>query len=176
MMDTIAIGDLHLGKQRLVGLFGRDVSKLQLEPVHRALSWSIKQNIPNAVFLGDVFDKPKPDMYSLMNLLQVLLRFDNKITMHFLLGNHDIASAGDNHSLSLIKNLADKLLKTVRVYDEPYTTKIGGITAGFQPWGEDVGDVDVGFGHFARYGAVRDNGYHIGKKDKDVWEPDDKTL
>ena len=168
----IAIGDLHLDKQRIRGLFGADANALQLEPVEEALELAVDHGVPRVVLLGDVFDRPRPTVAGLMSLLQVLFDFDRGLEMHVILGNHDVESANKPHSMSLVKGLCDRgLLTTTFVHEEVADLDWDGTPVRMCPWGHsDPGPAKLCFGHFARAGSVRDNGHAVGEDDKDVAE------
>ena len=170
-MDVIAIGDLHIGKPQLTGLFGDDIYRLQMEPVREAFNFAVESSVDKVVFLGDVFDKPQPTVKGLLSLLELLFEFDGKVQTHFITGNHDIESAGKPHSMSLLQKLSGhNRFQSVFVHDEPYASRWSGVPVRLCPWGySDPGKAALCFGHFARPGAVRDNGYFV-KDDKDAVE------
>lgn len=161
--DFVAIGDLHLDKQQLLGMFGNDTWELQLEPVREALNWAVDNGVPNAVFLGDIFHQPKPSLKGMMALVRVMFEFDGKLDMHFMTGNHDVESSDEPDSLALFKRLADQgRFGSVFVHSEPFDDEWGGMPVRICPWGHsDPGGARVCFGHFARPGSVRDNGYQV---------------
>lgn len=169
----VAVPDLHLDKRQLLDMFGDSAWDLQLEPVHEALGWAVAEGIPRAVFLGDVFHRPRPSLRGMVALVQLMSRFDGKLDMHFLTGNHDVESADKPHSLSLFERLEDDgKFDSVHVHSEPFDDRWDGVDVRICPWGYgDPGNARLCFGHFARPGSVRDNGYPVrGQEhgDKDV--------
>ena len=178
MTEALAIGDIHLDKARLSGLFGERANALQLEPVAAALAGAAERGIPRAVLLGDVFDRPRPTVAGLTALLRTLLDADGRLEVHIITGNHDFEASGRPHSLSLVRSLCERgLLRTTSVHDEPTDLDWDGMPVRMCPWGHsDPGGAALCFGHFARPGSVRDNGRRAGDGDGDVAESSGDAL
>jgi len=83
MSETIIIGDLHLDKIRKV-TYGE--ASLWNERPFKLLETIIKKESPkNIIFLGDIFDKHKPDSLSVVKFLALL----KGINIFIVEGNHD---------------------------------------------------------------------------------------
>jgi len=170
MLEFVAIGDIHLDKKRLANLMGsKTATDLQLECVKSVLDHAIASNIKHAFILGDVSDEPSLSDYAERQLIEMLLKYDGKLKMHIILGNHDIKQK-DVHSLCKVSLLSKtKKLKSVYVYDKHVVKDLGGIDVEFMPYpcSEPKRNNSVCVAHIELKGAKSDTGF-VSKDGVDV--------
>lgn len=176
-MKALFFSDLHLKKADTWlpnGLI------LQHKAIDRAFSYAVANNIETVIIGGDISEDHYLDGAALTVLLDLLCRYDTKLDIHIILGNHDIAST-DAHSMFPVKKLIQKRrLRTVHLYDTPEHRYIDNTLVNFLPYphGADsrhrTKKPAVNVAHLEWRGSVRDNGksriddgyYH---KSDDTW-------
>lgn len=154
------LGDLHLGKPRLLKLFGEAVTKMMLDSVRMQLDRMIRMGTRHAFFLGDICDSwslRDADELALQNLL---FDYDGKISIHIILGNHDIEQKTVN-SMCKIQNLVDRgVFQSVRLYNDHTNVRLDGVRVEFMPYPhrDPTYTNSLCIAHITRPGSIRDNG------------------
>lgn len=169
-VDCIAIGDLHL--DALTKHFPGDLSyQLQYFEIEKALDYAISSGIKHAIFLGDVSEHWQLSQLGQQYLNRLLVQYDGRIQMYWILGNHDFAEDGRHSFLPIIELLP--ILKTTRIFTSPETVSIDGVKFNFSPYPhkKEVANA-VNVGHFEVSGSTRDNGHKI----KSAHNPKPKAL
>lgn len=131
-MSTFAIlGDTHFGCRSDLGLFHKHFDKFY----DQLVADLIDQNVKHVFQLGDLFDRRK---YINFQTLKESKRYffdrlkENNITLHTLVGNHDIF-----YRESLQVNTQSLVLGeygNVWTYDKPTTQTFGNTTIDIIPW------------------------------------------
>ena len=141
------IGDLHLGKLKR---FIPDHLQLQIEFIKKILKRISDEGIKEVVFLGDVFDRPEPDMEIQIAFLDIILQ--TNLTLHWVCGNHD-KNSEKKVAIDFFEGFAKKL-PNLNVWTKP--SKYGSL--GFLPYPHKEPVSRINFAHTDRPGAVWDNG------------------
>src|ERR1035438_4494707 len=100
MIKTIILGDLHLGKNCLIGKVGIGATLNssvvdQLNLLDYVLDKAIEHNADHIIITGDIYEEPKPPI----NLIILFISWLNKcnlhgVNVHIIVGNHDILRTG----------------------------------------------------------------------------------
>lgn len=166
-MKIVILGDTHFG-MRGDSLDFHEHYKKFYENVF--LPYLLKNDIKSVYQLGDLFDRRK---FINFNSLYLSRKYffnplrDNKIELHTLLGNHDVAFKN-----TLEVNSSQQLLEgyeNIKVYDEPVTIDIDGTLIDIIPWicadNENristfvkTSKSEICFGHFEIAGFEMDRG------------------
>lgn len=162
MIKVGTIGDLHLDKSRIKNVVGDNSTDLMLDSVDKTLKYFHEQKVDFVVFLGDLSDEPSLSDLSELKLMRLLSKWDTKLKIHIILGNHDIEQE-NVHSLCKIEFLANKFWKTIKVHTSYDTLELRDTTFEFLPYPVKKGKVkgSICFGHFEISGATGDNGRTI---------------
>jgi predicted phosphodiesterase len=155
-MKVGIIADQHIGIRNDSQIFSKyciDFFKNEFIPNMKA------QGITNIFHLGDVFDRRKYINFKTLNdwregFFDVLL--ENNLTMHIIVGNHDVYYKNSNYvnSMQLLSSYENLL-----VYENPTTLSINGYKVFLSPWipqGLELENIDainqtnaeICFGHF----------------------------
>lgn len=162
-LEFCGIGDLHLGKlNKVLDKVVDDVDELIANELRKPLNYAVKKGIPNAIYYGDVGDKPTLSYDSHLAFLTVVSDPKYKdIQHHIILGNHDFEENG-RHSLELVEWFCNRLHGNLHVYTTQKVVKIGGINVNFLPYPFTKTQKDcLNVGHFEVAGSIRDNGRQI---------------
>lgn len=131
MSKFAILGDTHFGCRNDLILFHKHFEKfydMMIEDL-------VKQEVTDVFQLGDLFDRRK---YINFQSLKESKRYffdrlrEHNITLHTLIGNHDIF-----YRESLQVNSQSLVLgeyKNIEIYDEPYTVMFGGTSIDIIPW------------------------------------------
>lgn len=163
MLRGICVGDLHLGKKRLHDLFGDRVVDLQLAEVRKVLDYALSNEIPYVFFLGDASDEPSlPDLEE-TELLRLLFEYDGRLTIYFILGNHDIEQKHVNSLCKIELLYRQGIFRSIHVMPGHEVITLEGVTCEFMsyPHHEPKKTNSLCFAHIERPGAIRDNGMRI---------------
>ena len=161
-MKIAILGDTHLGARNASGHFSKFFNKFFADIFYPYL---IENNIKEVIQLGDLFDNRTQlsiKAYHACKDTWFQPLVDNGITMHTLLGNHDIF-----YKSSLKVNSPELLLSkeyqgNVIVYNKPSILELGGTQFAMIPWICDenkeeifnffgnphINSVDIVCGHF----------------------------
>lgn len=176
-MRALFFSDLHLKK---ADTWLPNGLLLQHKAIDQALSYAQTNSIETVIIGGDISEDHYLDGAALTVLLDLLCKYDTKLDIHIILGNHDIAST-DAHSMLPVKKLIQKRrFRTVHLYDKPEHRYIDNTLVNFLPYphGADsryrTKKAAVNVAHLEWRGSVRDNGksriddgyYH---KSDDTW-------
>lgn len=166
-MKVCVLGDTHFGARGDSLDFHKYFEKFYLEVFFPYLR---ENNIKTVIQLGDLFDRRK---YINFNSLYLSRRYffdiceTDNITLHTLLGNHDVA-----YKNTLEVNSSSLLLKeyqNVNVYDDFHTLSLDGVDVDIIPWLCDDNKKDIFekmkqsesqicFGHFEIVGFEMERG------------------
>lgn len=139
MSSLLIVGDLHLGKglnlgKQFVGssLNSRVIDQLNL------LDWVFDQaelnNIKHIILTGDVFDEPKPHYNLVLFFIDWLKKCSEySISVHIIVGNHDILRSGQFTSSALDIVTASEI-SGVFVYKKINTLHLENIGITFLPF------------------------------------------
>jgi DNA repair protein SbcD/Mre11 len=135
----LVLGDVHLGKGLNIGkqsvgsaLNSRIVDQSNL------LDWvydqAVENNVQHIVLTGDVFEEPKPH-YSLVVLFLDWLKkcSDYNITVHIIVGNHDILRSGQ-FTTSPLDIIASTDIENIFVYKRITTLHLEDVGITFMPF------------------------------------------
>jgi DNA repair exonuclease SbcCD nuclease subunit len=131
----MTIPDIHLGGSSVLGkteigsqLNSRVIDQLNL------LNWSLDQaiahDVSTIILTGDIFDHPKPPSTLIVLFIEWLKKcIDAGISIHVILGNHDLLRSGQNQFSSLdiiaaseIENVfVHKTISTIHMDDVSFT-------------------------------------------------------
>jgi hypothetical protein len=171
MVQIAAIADLHLDK--LDKLFGEDIANTMiLTEFDLALQWCYDHHIKWVVQLGDVAEHTRLSYTAHKGLLRLCKKWDTKLNLFFIRGNHDWAEEGV-HSLELMETLGDLgTYKTIKFIHDAEQIDFDGITCNLLSYPNTKplpsNKQPLNFGHFEVAGSLRDNG----RKIKEGFEPD----
>lgn len=177
IVEFVTVGDPHLDK--LKNLFPNNHLDLQIAELEKPFIWALKNGVENVVVLGDIGDKERLSEEAQIALLTMLFKYDGKLNVWVILGNHDVKDNG-THSLQLfVKIYKEKKFKTTHIVDKPIQVVMNGMAFNFLPFPcikalPYKNHQTVNFAHLERPGAVRDNGLRIKKEhgtkaDKNIW-------
>ena len=134
-MSYMIVGDPHLNAGSVISKqsLGGQLSSRALDQFN-LLNWILDQAIDNNVstlfFTGDMFDDPKPPSSVVVLLIEWLKKCsDANISVHMLLGNHDLLRSGQYQFSSLdiitaaeIENVfVHKTITTINMSDASFT-------------------------------------------------------
>lgn len=157
-MEAVGIGDLHLGSN-LNKIC--DFDNLVFLEVGKVLKYASNKGINNVFLYGDISDSPKLSQNAQVLLLNFFLS-NQDFNFYIILGNHDKAAEDSSrgHSLQVMKTLSKfKLLKNVRIFEDPKTVNIDGIQVRFLPWpSSDFHSGCLNVSHLEVQGSKYDNG------------------
>lgn len=130
MTTAIILGDVHLGKGTSIGKGGvgstlnsRIVDQLNL------LDWTLEAAIENhadhIIITGDVFEEPKPHPMLITMFISWLKKCQAyDVTVHIILGNHDILRSG-NIVTSPLDIISEAELDKIYIYKDIDTIILG---------------------------------------------------
>jgi DNA repair exonuclease SbcCD nuclease subunit len=166
-MKVCVLGDTHFGARGDSLDFHKYFEKFYVEVFFPYLK---EHNIDTVIQLGDLFDRRKYINFNSLYLSRKYF-FDicktNNITLHTLLGNHDVA-----YKNTLEVNSSSLLLKeydNVNVYDDFHTLSLDGVSVDIIPWLCDdnkkeifermkQSESQICFGHFEIVGFEMERG------------------
>lgn len=127
--NVIILGDPHLGKSMSIGkaAIGSGLNS-RLNDQINLLNWVTDQaeihSVRNIIITGDVFEEPKPHPSLIVALLSWITKckYEN-ITLHFVMGNHDMFRTGNIYT-SALDILYSSEIENVHVYNDPTTLYI----------------------------------------------------
>lgn len=158
--EFVACGDIHADK---LGHLFSDHHDLQFRAMCKTADYAIKHGIKHWIQTGDVSDKPRLSEEARVMLFEFMHRYDGKLEMDWVLGNHDLEYEGF-HSMQFFAQLVKKKkLKTTRIHCVPEQRVIGGVPVNMMPFPHNKalphkGGGTFNIGHFERPGCIRDNG------------------
>lgn len=167
LFEWVSIGDPHLDK--LENLFPANHLELQIGEMEKVFKYAIARGVPHVIILGDVAHRDRLTEESRIALYSLLNRYDGKVFIHVILGNHDVAYEGFHSLQFFVKLYEDRKFKTVHIYKDPTQCMLGGVPVNFLPFPAvraipcDTVDRTLNFVHLERPGARRDNGVLIKK-------------
>ena len=132
MLHALSTSDWHL--EGLDKHFGEEGVDLQLQEIERIYLYAIERGIQYIFVPGDLSDRNTMRDSTKRKLLELLMRYDGKITTIYLSGNHD-RSDSLHTSLDLIAKMANewKFLKTFHVYFDATQFEVEGIVVNMIP-------------------------------------------
>jgi DNA repair exonuclease SbcCD nuclease subunit len=173
MTSLVLIGDIHLDK--LASLFPAEHINLQLNEVDKAIHAALKEGHRYFVLLGDLCENIRFSAQAECALISFFCKWDGKISIDVILGNHDFAENGVHSLMPFMVMKKEKLFKTIMFHEKPFVeTKIGEVPINFSPYPyTDSVKNAINLGHFEVSGSTRDNGTKIKKAhdigEKDIW-------
>lgn len=135
----LILGDVHLGKGLNIGkqAVGSALNSRIIDQ-YNLLDWvydqAVENNIQHIVLTGDVFEEPKPH-YSLVVLFLDWLRkcSDYNISVHIIVGNHDILRSGQ-FTTSPLDIIASTDIENIFVYKRITTLHLDNVGITFMPF------------------------------------------
>ncbi|UGC97503.1 recombination-related endonuclease [Escherichia phage vB_Eco_OMNI12] len=138
-MKILNLGDWHLG----VKADDEWVQSIQLDGIKQAIEYSKKNGITTWIQYGDIFDVRKAITHKTMEFAREIVQMldDDGITLHTVVGNHDM-----HFKNTLTPNASTELLAkypNVKVYDKPTTVDFDGCLIDLIPWmcEENTGEI-----------------------------------
>jgi DNA repair exonuclease SbcCD nuclease subunit len=171
-MKIAIVGDVHMGARSGSPVFAEYFNKFFSDVFYPYL---LDHGIDQMYFLGDVFDNRTllpMRAYNMSKPVWFQPLVDNGMTMHMLLGNHDIAMR-DSLTINSPELVLDKYISTghVKIYKEPTAVVVdSNTTFDIIPWickenADEVSEFmnrkkvsDLCLGHFEIVGASMYNG------------------
>lgn len=132
-MKIAIISDTHFGCRNDLPVF----LNYSLDYFENVFFPYLKENdIKTVIHMGDLFDRRK--YINFATLSNVKKRFidkfeENGITLHIILGNHDVYYKNTNH-VNSINELFSKGYPNIKIYQSPEEAVFDGICIGFVPW------------------------------------------
>lgn len=161
-MRGVAIGDLHLGKSNLLAMF-ENADELILSAVDSIFARTVKNGFRFVVLLGDIADTQVLHDHTRSAFIRLLKKYDGKLDIRILLGNHDVAETAVHslHSLETLCRLG--MFKTIKVFTTHEVEEYDGVTMEYLAWPAETPKHknSVCFGHFEVAGSTRDNGRQV---------------
>lgn len=168
--ECVHVGDLHMDK--LGRLLGDRQFALQVAELEKPMEYALAKGIRNVNLLGDVSENPFLTAPAFCALLRYLKKYDGKLNISVILGNHDFAENGVHSLLPFIEMQELKMFKSVRFFTAPKVIKFGDVKVNYSPYPFTDGIKNaVNLGHFEVSGSTRDNGRII-KEAHDVGDID----
>jgi len=138
-MSLLILGDVHLGRSQNLGKqsIGSALNSRIVDQVN-LLDWvydqAIEHNIRHIILTGDVFEEPKPH-YNLVVLFLDWLKkcTDYNITIHIIVGNHDILRSGQ-FTTSPLDIITSADIENIFVYKRITTLHLDGVGITFMPF------------------------------------------
>jgi DNA repair exonuclease SbcCD nuclease subunit len=165
--EGIAIGDLHTDKANLAKYFD-DPLALQMKAVDKRLQYALGRGIRYVLFLGDICEYVQMSEAARVAFLRLLKKYDGRLEIYIILGNHDYAESGVHSLLSFIEMCRHGMFETVHVFDTPQIVELGKVPFHFLPY-PHTKPLDKSPGvcvaHYEVRGAKRDNGRIIKEGD-----------
>jgi len=116
VINLIGIGDLHLDGK--LSKFIPDINQVVCNEIRKVLVYAERQGVDLIVMYGDICDKSTMGAEAHELLVDLFCDYP-QLKFILMKGNHDHASAEEN-SLRLLKKMVQrKLLKNVKVVDQP---------------------------------------------------------
>jgi hypothetical protein len=158
--EALLLGDMHLDKMRK--LFGERSNELILNEYDKGFQYAYDNAIPLVVIEGDICERSRMSYDAQCRLMAFLFRWDGKLEIHIILGNHDFDEDGVN-SLQPLQVLADfGKFKTVHIHSRSTQLEIDGVTCNFLAWPSEkplrADRQPLNFAHFETAGSIGDNG------------------
>jgi len=136
---SIILGDPHLGAQSVSGkpVIGNQLNSRVIDQF-KILDWVLNQAIDNEIntiiITGDLFDVPTPSSSIIVLLIEWLKRCsDNHISVHILLGNHDLLRSGQ-HQVSALDIINSAEIESVFIHKTINTIHMNGVSYTMLPF------------------------------------------
>jgi len=135
----LILGDVHLGRSQNLGKqsVGSAINSRITDQVN-LLDWvyeqAVEYNVQHIVLTGDVFEEPKPH-YSLVVLFLEWLQkcSDYNISVHIIVGNHDILRSGQ-FTTSPLDIVSSTDIENIFVYKKITTLNLDNVGITFMPF------------------------------------------
>jgi len=161
-LDFLAVGDLHTDK--LSNLFPENHLQLQAFEWDKVCQYAIRESITTLIFLGDICENARMTSDAEEVFARFLAKWDGKLNLYFILGNHDWDEVGVHSLRPFVTNYELGYYKTVHIIAKPEVRKIDGVKVNFQPYPGTTSYRDhVNIGHFQVSGSTNDNGRKVKK-------------
>lgn len=136
---SLILGDVHLGAQSVSGkpVIGNQLNSRVIDQF-KILDWTLNQAIDNGIgsiiTTGDVFDVPTPSSSIIVLLIEWLKRCsDSHVSVHILLGNHDLLRSGQ-HQVSALDIIIASEIENVFVHKTINTVHMNGVSYTMLPF------------------------------------------
>lgn len=158
-MKFVCTTDWHLDK--LERLFPNALD-LQYNEICKPFNYAIEHGIKTVWVAGDICENPELSPQAMTTLIRILTKYDKKVNIHIILGNHDFAST-DTNSLQPIQTLIKRNRLKVKVFDKPTHVVIEGVNFNALPFPYGSREkaykgTSLNICHLEWVGAMRDNG------------------
>jgi len=142
-----------------------------IREIKKPYEYALSQGIKYVFVPGDISDSHHMDDHTFIQLLTLLLTYDEHITTFYLRGNHDVAHKYKT-SLDALEFMAkNNFFKNFKVYSSPKAVGIDGVSVGFIPFpGSEVKAKrpPLIFAHVEEPGAIGDNGRPLKTKESQI--------
>jgi DNA repair exonuclease SbcCD nuclease subunit len=164
-VEIVTIGDLHLDA---LTRYWDEANRLQIGAVTKVIDSEMANGRRHFILLGDLSqgirdstgNKIRLSEEAQCLLIELFFKYDGKIKIHVILGNHDFAEQG-SHSLQIFFQLQLlKKFKTIHFYDKLTKVVIDGTPVCMVPYPSvrPLKGCDLSFGHYEVNGAIGDSG------------------
>ena len=168
MLHGISTSDWHLtGMTRVL----QDPTSWQIREIHKPYKYALDNGIKHVFVPGDICDSDHMDDHTFIQLVTLLLTYDEHVHTWYIRGNHDIAHKHKS-SLDVLEFMCNNgFFKNFRIISKPKAISIDGVSVGFIPFpNTEVTSKrpPLIFAHVEEPGAVGDNGRPLKCKESQV--------
>ncbi len=168
MLRGISTSDWHLGG--MLRVMPDPVTRM-MEEVHKPFRYALENGIKHVFVPGDISDSDQMDSHTFIQLMTLILTYDQHLVITYLRGNHDVAHKYKT-SLDTIEFMANNgFFKNFRVISSPKAVSIRDVSVGFLPFPYQQVKAKrppLIFAHVEEPGALGDNGRPLRVKEDQV--------
>ena len=168
MLHGISTSDWHLGGMNRVL---PSPVEWMMEEIRKPYKYALENGIKHVFVPGDISDTHVMDSHTFINLLTLLLTYDDHVKTWYIRGNHDVAHKYKT-SLDALEFMSNNgFFKNFRIFSSPKVVGIDGVSVGFVPFpgtGVKAKRPPLLFSHVEEPGAVGDNGYPLKCKESKI--------
>lgn len=173
MFRAIETGDWHFdgGFERF---FGERATAVQIAHVEQMFKVAVEENIPYIFINGDISDRAILSEDTFIALVRLFLKYDNEVTVYYLVGNHDVKTVKKT-ALDVLEVFAQGgALKNFHIIRKPEVIELDGIDVGFIPYPYQSLDLDRNdapvliHAHCERAGSINDYGTILKKPKREM--------
>lgn len=138
-MSVIIVPDPHIGGGYSIGKPGLGIhlnSRAidQFKILDFILDTAIDSNVSSIIITGDCFDQTKPELSIVSLFIEWLHKCsNNNISVHIILGNHDLLRSGQ-YQISILDIISAAEIENIFVYKDISTVNMLGISFTFFPF------------------------------------------
>jgi DNA repair exonuclease SbcCD nuclease subunit len=136
---TLILGDPHLGAQSVSGkpVIGNQLNSRvidQFKILDFVFNYTVDNDIDTIIITGDLFDVPTPSSSIIVLLIEWLRKCsDTGISVHILLGNHDLLRSGQ-HQISALDIIVASEIENIFIHKTINTIHMSGVSYTMLPY------------------------------------------